>query len=55
MDAALAALPLDFPEYEERAETLSVIHDYIEGTYTIFPEKKERNRNRGDRTAVVPF
>src|SRR5699024_1428162 len=41
MDAALAALPLDFPEYEERAETLSVIHDYIEGTYTIFPEKKK--------------
>ena len=41
MDAALAALPLDFLEYEERAETLSVIHDYIEGTYTIFPEKKK--------------
>ena len=41
MDAALAALPLDFPEYEERAETLSVIHDYIDGTYTIFPEQKK--------------
>ena len=41
MDAALAALPLDFPLYDERAETLSVIHDYIDGTYTIFPDQKK--------------
>ncbi len=41
MDAALAALPLDFPLYDERAETLSVIHDYIDGTYTIFPDQKQ--------------
>ena len=41
MDAALAALPLDFPSYDERADTLSVIHDYIDGTYTIFPDQKK--------------
>ena len=41
MDAALAALPLDFEGYEERVETLSLIHQYIEGTYTMFPEKKQ--------------
>lgn len=40
MDTALAALPLDFPAYDERAEILSVIHDYIEGIYTIFPDQK---------------
>ncbi len=41
MDAALAALPLDFEGYEERAETLSLIHQYIEGTYIMFPVKKQ--------------
>ena len=41
MDGALAALPLDFPQYDERAETLSVIHDYIDGAYTIFPDQKQ--------------
>ena len=41
MDAALAALPLDFERYEERAEILSAIHEYLEGTYTIFPEQKK--------------
>lgn len=41
MDAALAALPLDFDGYEERVEILSLIHQYIEGTYTMFPEKKQ--------------
>lgn len=41
MDAALAALPLDFEGYEERVETLSLIHQYIEGTYIMFPVKKQ--------------
>ena len=41
MDAALASLPLDYEDYEKRAETLSVVHQYIEGTYTIFPVKKK--------------
>lgn len=41
MGAALAALPMDFPQYDERVETLSVIHDYIDGAYTIFPDQKQ--------------
>ena len=55
MDAALAALPLDFPEYEERAETLSVIHDYIEGTYTIFPEKRKEIEIEGTGQQLTLF
>ena len=41
MDAALAELPLDFDGYEKRVQILSEIHQYIEGTYTIFPQKKQ--------------
>ena len=26
--------------YEQKAESLSILHRYVEGTYTIFPEKK---------------
>ena len=41
MDAALAALPLDFEaygtNYQQKTELLSEIHQYVEGTYTIFP------------------
>lgn len=40
MDAAFAALPLDFEDYEKRAQILTDIHGYVEGTYTIFPERK---------------
>ncbi|MCD8129681.1 MAG: SNF2-related protein [Lachnospiraceae bacterium] len=41
MDGVLAALPLDFDRYEERAQILSDLHQYVDGTYTIFPEKKQ--------------
>ena len=44
MDDAMAALPLDYEDYQKRAEILFQVHDYIDGTYTIFPEppwKKE--------------
>ncbi|MCD7882555.1 MAG: hypothetical protein LUI87_02435, partial [Lachnospiraceae bacterium] len=41
MDSVLAALPLDFDRYEERAQILSDLHQYVDGTYTIFPEKKQ--------------
>ena len=41
MDTALAALPLDFEDYEKRVQILSEIHQYVEGTYTIFPEQKK--------------
>lgn len=41
MDAALAALPLDFEaygtNYQQKTELLSELHQYAEGTYTIFP------------------
>ena len=41
MDAALATLPLDFEaygtNYQQKTELLSELHQYAEGTYTIFP------------------
>ena len=41
MDAALAALSLDFEaygtNYQQKTELLSELHQYAEGTYTIFP------------------
>ena len=39
MDAALLSVPLDSPEYAEKSKTLAELHQYVEGTYTIFPEK----------------
>ena len=40
MDNALLSVPLDSGKYERKAESLSILHQYVEGTYTIFPEKK---------------
>ncbi len=40
MDSALAALPLDFESYEDHARLLSELHQYVDGTFTIFPERK---------------
>lgn len=40
MDNALLSVPLDSEEYERKAEFLSILHQYGEGMYTIFPEKK---------------
>ena len=41
INAALAALPLDFEaygtNYQQKTELLSELHQYAEGTYTIFP------------------
>ena len=46
MNQALAALPLDFDRYEERAEILAQVHQYVDGTFTIFQEpKKEPDLN----------
>ena len=39
MDAALASLPLDFEGYEAKVQVLVDFHGYVEGTYTIFPER----------------
>ena len=41
MDAALLSVPLDSPEYAEKSKTLAELHQYVEGTYTIFPKKKK--------------
>ena len=41
MDDAFATLPLDFEGYEEKAQILTDVHGYVEGTYTIFPERKK--------------
>ena len=41
MDAALLSVPLDSPEYAEKSKTLAELHQYVEGTCTIFPEKKK--------------
>lgn len=41
MDEALAALPLEFENYEKCVETLVILHQYIEGTYTLFPERQK--------------
>ncbi len=41
MDEVIAELPLDFENYEEKVQILTDLHEYIEGTYTIFPERKK--------------
>ncbi len=55
MDAALATLPLDFENYEKKVETLSIIHQYIEGTYTIFPERKKEAEITGSTRQLSLF
>ena len=55
MDDALAALPLDFEDYEKRAETLSLLHQYVEGTYTIFPERKKEVQIEGSPKQLSLF
>ncbi len=41
MGQALAALPADFEGYEKRVRILADLQGYVEGTYTIFPERKQ--------------
>ena len=41
MDAALLSVPLDSPDYAEKSKILADLHQYVEGTYTIFPKKKK--------------
>ena len=42
MEQALAALPADFEGYEKRVQILTDLQGYVEGIYTIFPEKKKQ-------------
>ncbi|MEY8334482.1 DEAD/DEAH box helicase family protein [Lachnospiraceae bacterium 47-T17] len=57
MDAAFAALPLDFEDYEKRAQILTDLHGYVEGTYTIFPERKkeEEQIQNGAQLSLFDF
>ncbi len=41
MGRALAALPAGFEGYEKRVQILADLQGYVEGTYTIFPERKK--------------
>ncbi len=41
MGQALEALPADFADYGEKVRLLADVQGYVEGTYTIFPEKKK--------------
>lgn len=41
MGQALAALPAGFEGYEKRVRILADLQGYVEGTYTIFPERKQ--------------
>ena len=38
MDEVLAALPLDSEWYKERAQYLSDLHGYVDGTFPLFPQ-----------------
>ena len=41
MEEALAALPLDAPDYEKKEKILQELNGYHDGTYTIFPAKEK--------------
>ena len=41
MDATLSELPLDFEDYEKKAQLLVELHGYAEGTYTLFPPRNK--------------
>lgn len=53
MDAALLSVPLDSPEYAEKSKTLAELHQYVEGTYTIFPEKKKAVESSVSETGQI--
>ncbi len=57
MDDAFATLPLDFEGYEEKAQILTDVHGYVEGTYTIFPERKkeEAQIENGGQLSLFDF
>ncbi len=57
MDEAIAKLLLDFPDYEKKVQILTDLHGYVEGTYTIFPEKKkeEAQIENGGQLSLFDF
>ncbi len=42
MDEVIEKLPSNAEYYEEKTKILVKLHEYVEGTYTIFPEKKNK-------------
>ena len=46
MDRALAELPLDSERYAERTDILVKLHQYAEGTYTLFPDQKAASKEQ---------
>ena len=57
MDEAIAELPLDFEDYEKKAQILTDLHGYVDGTYTIFPErtKEEVQIQNGGQLSLFDF
>ena len=51
MDDALAMLPLDFESvnetYEKKLQLLTEVHQYVEGSYTIFPAQEVPEQTEG--------
>ena len=51
MDDALAMLPLDFESvnetYEKKLQLLTEVHQYVEGSYTIFPAQEVAEQTEG--------
>ena len=56
MDTVLVSLPPDFVNYERRVQILAELHGYVEGTYTIFPErKKEIQAESSEQMSLFEF
>lgn len=55
MDEALLSVPMDSPDYEAKSRTLADLHQYVEGTYTIFPEKKKAVEIPVSETKQISF
>lgn len=56
MDAALASLPSDLADYERRVQILAELHGYVEGTYTVFPEReKEVQAEESEQISLFEF
>ena len=54
MGQVLAALPADFEGYDKKVQILADLRGYVEGTYTIFPERK-REIQIGDSVQLSLF
>ncbi|MBQ8962270.1 MAG: hypothetical protein IJ089_00535 [Clostridia bacterium] len=55
MDEAMAAMPTDHEHYQECTELLFQVHDYIDGTYTIFPEPSWKREPAAQNQQISMF